>query len=90
MTVDSVLGLLADGWSIERVLEDHPALSEAAVRACIEYSLQVLVNRRNAAITRARLSEVREHPERVVSLDEVEREMKEAERAWQLPEDDGS
>lgn len=90
MTVDAVLGLLADGWSIERVLADHPALSESAVRACIEYSLQVLVNRRSAAIIRARLAETQAHPERVVPIDDVEQEMKEAERAWGLPEEDES
>ena len=88
MTVDAVLGLLAEGCSIERVLADYPGLSESAVRACIEYSLQVLVNRRSAAIVRARLSETQAHPERVVTLDEVEREMKEAERTWGLPEED--
>ena len=58
MTVDAVLGLLADGYSIERVLADHPALSESAVRACIEYSLQVLVNRRSAATPNAKATRV--------------------------------
>ncbi len=38
--VSLILDLLADGWSIEKVLENYPGLKEADVRACIAYGAE--------------------------------------------------
>ncbi|MGH8932113.1 MAG: DUF433 domain-containing protein [Egibacteraceae bacterium] len=35
--VSLILGLLADGMSVEEILEDYPGLEQADIRACIAY-----------------------------------------------------
>jgi uncharacterized protein (DUF433 family) len=38
VTVGTILGLLAAGHSIEKILEDYPYLEEADVRAALHYA----------------------------------------------------
>jgi uncharacterized protein (DUF433 family) len=39
--VSLVLDFLASGWSISEVLENHPGLEEADIRACIAYGAEM-------------------------------------------------
>jgi uncharacterized protein (DUF433 family) len=39
--VSLILDLLADGWSVQRVLEEYPGLEEADVLACIAYGAEM-------------------------------------------------
>ncbi len=71
--VTSVLRLLRDGWSIERVLTRFPALTTDDVRACLDYA-EELVERgklRDEMLRRMRDSE--EHPELQVPHEEAMR-----------------
>jgi len=43
--VSLVLGLLSDGMTIEELLADYPQLSEADVRACLDYGARVAAGR---------------------------------------------
>jgi uncharacterized protein (DUF433 family) len=38
VTVGTILGLLAAGHSIEKILEDYPYLEEADIRAALQYA----------------------------------------------------
>jgi uncharacterized protein (DUF433 family) len=38
MTVGTIIGLLAAGHSIEKILEDYPYLEEADIRAALHYA----------------------------------------------------
>ena len=40
VSVEAILNALAEGWSRERILAAHPALSEEDVRACIAYAAE--------------------------------------------------
>lgn len=37
-----ILGLLANGWDEQQVLEEYPTLSQADLRACLAYAATVL------------------------------------------------
>jgi len=39
--VSLILDFLADGWSIQQILEEYPGLEEADVRACIAYGAEM-------------------------------------------------
>ena len=39
--VSLILDLMADGWSIEKILEEYPGLVEADIRACIAYGAEM-------------------------------------------------
>jgi uncharacterized protein (DUF433 family) len=43
--VGLVLGLLADGLTVEDVLADYPSLSESDVRACLAYGARLTSGR---------------------------------------------
>lgn len=36
--VELMVELVADGWSIERIRESYPALTEEDIRACLRYA----------------------------------------------------
>ena len=42
LTVDFVLGLLAEGWSQEQLQKNYPQLSDDALRAVFAYAAEVL------------------------------------------------
>jgi len=42
LAVDFVLGLLAEGWSQEQVLENYPQLSPEALRAVFAFASETL------------------------------------------------
>jgi uncharacterized protein (DUF433 family) len=39
--VSLVLDFLADGWPLQRILDEYPGLEEADVRACIAYGAEM-------------------------------------------------
>ncbi len=39
LSVDFLLGLLADGWSEAEILRNYPGLTDADLRACLAYPL---------------------------------------------------
>jgi uncharacterized protein (DUF433 family) len=43
--VGLVLGLLADGMSVEDVLDEYPSLTDDDVRACLAYGARLAVGR---------------------------------------------
>jgi uncharacterized protein (DUF433 family) len=42
LTVEHVIGLLAEGWTPVDLRADHPELSEAAITACLAYARDLL------------------------------------------------
>ncbi len=46
LTVEHVVGLLADGWSEQQVLEQHPNLRAEDIRACLDYARRLLADER--------------------------------------------
>jgi uncharacterized protein (DUF433 family) len=42
LAVDFLLGLLAEGWSAEQVLDNYPQLTPEALRAVFAYAAEVL------------------------------------------------
>lgn len=88
IAVESVLAMLADGRSIEQILACDPRLSDEAVRACIEYGIELVARQRQVAIVRRRLADAEAHPERLVPHDEVMRKMKDRLAALRIAEDD--
>ena len=42
LAVDFILGLLAEGWSQERLLENYPQLSPESLRAVFAYASETL------------------------------------------------
>ncbi len=42
LSVELVVGLLADGWTRRQVVESYPTLSESDVQACLAYAREVL------------------------------------------------
>jgi uncharacterized protein (DUF433 family) len=42
LSVDFVLGLLADGWTEGEILEDYPGLVVEDIRACLAYASSTL------------------------------------------------
>lgn len=42
LSVTLVLGHLAQGWSVEDLLESYPRLTEQGVRACLAYAREIL------------------------------------------------
>ena len=37
LTVEFVTGLLAQGWTVEQVLDNYPGLAKEDVQACLEF-----------------------------------------------------
>ena len=73
--VEVVLELLAKGLSFDELRSRFDGLSEDSVRACIDYGRELMERRRELAIVRQRDDEVDAHPERVVSSEELERQL---------------
>ncbi len=42
--VSRVLGYLAEGWSVEQIVEEFPGLEPVDVRACIAYGARLAVS----------------------------------------------
>ncbi len=42
LSVDFILGLLAEGWSEEQILENYPKVTQDALRAVYAYAAQIL------------------------------------------------
>jgi uncharacterized protein (DUF433 family) len=42
ISVEFVLGLLADGWSAEDILDNYPHLSREQIAACLHYARDLL------------------------------------------------
>ena len=42
ISVEFVVGLLADGWSESDILHSYPTLSEPDIRACLRYASAIL------------------------------------------------
>jgi uncharacterized protein (DUF433 family) len=52
LSVVFLLGLLAQGWSQEQVLENYPQLTDEALRAVLNYAQQSLEQERFIALSR--------------------------------------
>jgi uncharacterized protein (DUF433 family) len=46
LAVEFVVDLLAQGWSVEQVLDNYPGLKHEDVRSCLEYASEVLRSER--------------------------------------------
>ncbi len=42
LSVEFVVGLLAEGWTVRQVLANYPTLGTKDVRACLAYAAEVL------------------------------------------------
>ena len=52
LSVVFLLGLMAQGWSREQVLENYPQVSDEALRAVLNYAQQSLEQERFIALSR--------------------------------------
>jgi uncharacterized protein (DUF433 family) len=46
LSVEFVIGLLAQGWTTAQILDNHPGLAVEDVRACLEYAGELLHSER--------------------------------------------
>jgi len=46
LAVEFIVGLLAQGWTTEQVLDNYPGLTKEDVQACLEYAAEVLQSER--------------------------------------------
>ena len=46
LAVEFIVGLLAQGWSLEQVLENYPGVTREDVQACLEYAHELLQSER--------------------------------------------
>lgn len=46
LAVEFVVGLLAEGWTVDQILQQYPALAEADIRACLAYATSLLRSER--------------------------------------------
>ena len=44
VAVELIMGLLAEGWTTEQILQQYPVLSEPDIRACLAYATTLLRN----------------------------------------------
>ena len=42
LSVDFILGLLAQGWSESEILRNYPGITSADIRACLAYASETL------------------------------------------------
>ena len=42
VSVEFVIGLMADGWTTADILEGYPRLSKEQIEACLRYALDLL------------------------------------------------
>jgi uncharacterized protein (DUF433 family) len=42
LAVELVVGMVADGWSGERIRENYPALTDEDIHACLQYAAALL------------------------------------------------
>lgn len=79
VAVEAVLGMLADGRSVEEIVAVDPRLSATAVRACLEYGVELVARQRQVAIVRRRIADAEARPERLVPHEDVMRRLRERE-----------
>ena len=53
ISVELILGLLADGWTSRQVVESYPNLSNEDVQACLAYARDVLEGERVYSVDHA-------------------------------------
>jgi uncharacterized protein (DUF433 family) len=46
IAVDFVVGLLAQGWTVEQILEEYGHLTNSDVQACLSYATEILRSER--------------------------------------------
>jgi uncharacterized protein (DUF433 family) len=46
LAVEFVVGLLAQGWAVEQILDNYPGLAREDVQACLEYARELLHSER--------------------------------------------
>ncbi|MCH9647867.1 MAG: DUF433 domain-containing protein [Deltaproteobacteria bacterium] len=44
LAVDFILGLLAEGWTVEEILENYPAVSPEALQAVFAFAAETLAD----------------------------------------------
>ena len=55
ISVELILSLLAQGETVEGLLDDYPELEPADVRACLAYAHAVIANDRIVTVTGSRI-----------------------------------
>lgn len=51
IAVELVVGMVADGWSGERIRESYPTLTEEDIRACLRYAAAILCEERRSRVS---------------------------------------
>jgi uncharacterized protein (DUF433 family) len=46
LSVEWIIGLLADGWTNGKILENYPRLSAEDIQACLAYAHDILASKR--------------------------------------------
>lgn len=46
ITVEHVVGLMAEGWTETQLLENHPQLTRADIQACLAYARDLVASER--------------------------------------------
>jgi uncharacterized protein (DUF433 family) len=42
LSVEFIIGLMADGWSVDEIIQNHPPLTADAIRSCLSYARDAL------------------------------------------------
>ncbi len=50
LSVEFILGLLANDWTIEKVLEEYPKLKREDIIACLKYATEMVKEERHPKI----------------------------------------
>lgn len=51
LAVEFVVGLLAQGWTVDDLLDQYPALTREDVQACLHYASEILKSERVYPLT---------------------------------------
>lgn len=46
LSVEFVIGLLAEGWSRKEILDEYPSLTDDDITACLNYAREILSSER--------------------------------------------
>lgn len=46
LSVEFIIGLLAEGWTEKDILENYPGVVTEDIKACLAYAREVLINER--------------------------------------------
>ena len=77
LTVEFILDLLAYGATVDEIVDEYEGLSPEDIQACLRFAGESLLVVDTNAEALSRRKELRNDPEKAISLEEVDRRMNE-------------